>query len=98
MQSLRVKLALGVAILSAGAIATVAVAHEGGSKKIRAHLTGYEEVPAQSSAANARLQAFISRNADEITYTLSYSGPFNTGGTPPAPGTVTQATGRPMRR
>ena len=90
MQSLRVKLALGVAIFSAGAIATVAVAHDGGSK-IRANLTGYEEVPAQSSAADARLKAFISRHADEITYTLSYSGPFNTGGTPPAPGAVTQA-------
>ncbi len=90
MQSLRVKLALGVAVLGAGVIATGAVAHDRASK-IRADLIGYEEVPAQSTAANGTFRAFINRNADEIVYTLSYSGPFNTGGTPPAPGAVTQA-------
>jgi hypothetical protein len=82
--SLRIKLSLGVAVLCAAAIATAAVAHDRGSK-ISAHLTGYEEVPAQSSAANARLRAFIGRGTDTIAYTLSYSGPFN------GANTVTQA-------
>jgi hypothetical protein len=79
VKSLRVKFALGVAALCAVVIATAAVAHDGGSR-IRANLTGYEEVPAQSSAAHAKLRAFIAGNTDQITYTLTYAGPFNSSG------------------
>jgi CHRD domain len=90
VKSLRVKFGLGVAVVCAVAITTAALAHDGGSK-IRANLTGYQEVPAQSSAAHAKLRAFIAGNTDQIAYTLSYAGPFNAGGNPPGPGAVTQA-------
>jgi CHRD domain len=90
MKSPRVRLAFGVAALSACVIATAAIAYDGKSK-VSTRLTGYEEVPAQSSAAKAKLRASIDGNQDEISYKLSYAGPFNTGGTPPAPGVVTQA-------
>jgi hypothetical protein len=90
MKSPRVRLALGVAVLSACFIATAAIAHDSGSK-ISARLSGYQEVPAQSSAANAKLRASIDGSNDEISYKLSYAGPFNSGGSPSAPGAVTQA-------
>jgi hypothetical protein len=90
MKSPRVRLALGVAVLSACVIATAAIAHDSKSK-ISARLSGYQEVPAQSSAAKAKLRASIDGNKDEISYKLSYAGPFNSGGSPPAPGAVTQA-------
>jgi CHRD domain-containing protein len=79
MKSPRVRLAFGVAVLSACLIATVAIAHDSKSK-ISARLTGYEEVPAQSSGAKAKLRASIDGNKDEIAYKLSYAGPFNSGG------------------
>ena len=79
MKSPRVRLALGVAVLSACVIATAAIAHDTKSK-ISARLSGYQEVPAQSSAAKAKLRAAIDENKQEISYKLSYAGPFNSGG------------------
>jgi hypothetical protein len=79
MKSPRVRLALGVAVLSACVIATAAIAHDSRSS-ISARLSGYQEVPAQSSAAKAKLRASIDGNKDEISYKLSYAGPFNSGG------------------
>ena len=79
MKSPRVRLALGVAILSACVIATAAIAHDTKSP-ISARLSGYEEVPAQSSAAKAKLRAFIDGSKQEISYRLSYAGSFNSGG------------------
>jgi hypothetical protein len=81
MQSLRVKLAIGVAVLGVGGVTTAAIAHD--RAKFRADMNGYEETPAVSSAGVGTFRAQIARNADEITYTLTYGGQFN--------GSVTQA-------
>jgi hypothetical protein len=85
MQSLRVKLAVGVAVVGAAGIGTAAIAHD--RARFDASLIGYEEVPAISTDANGTFKAQISRGSDEIRYTLVYNGPFN--GTPA--GTVTQS-------
>jgi hypothetical protein len=45
-----------------------------GFKTIREFLSGYEEVPAVSTAAEAQFQARINRDGTEIQYSLSYSG------------------------
>jgi hypothetical protein len=42
-------------------------------KQLNAMLSGYEEVPAVSTAASGVFRAQISRNEREISYTLSYS-------------------------
>jgi hypothetical protein len=42
--------------------------------KIRARLTGYEEVPAVSTPASGAFEATISRDEGLIEYALSYSG------------------------
>jgi hypothetical protein len=42
-------------------------------KQLTAMLSGYEEVPAISTAASGVFRAQISRNEREISYTLSYS-------------------------
>jgi hypothetical protein len=81
VQSLRVKLAIGVAVLGIGGVTTAAVAHD--RAKFRADLNGYEETPAVASAGVGTFRAQISRNSDEIRYSLTYGGQFN--------GTVTQA-------
>jgi hypothetical protein len=81
VQSLRVKLAIGVAVLGIGGVTTAAIAHD--RAKFRADLNGYEETPAVSSAGVGTFQAQIARNADEIKYSLSYGGQFN--------GTIAQA-------
>jgi CHRD domain-containing protein len=86
VNSLRVKLAVGVAVAGIAGIGTAAVAHD--KSRLQAFMQGYEEVPAISTKANGVFKASISRNSDEIRYTLTYSGPFNAGATP---GTVTQA-------
>jgi hypothetical protein len=79
MKSLRVKLAAGVAVLGVAGIGTAAVAHD--RSRLATFLNGYEEVPAISTDANGVFKASISRNRDEIEYTLVYYGPFN----PPVP-------------
>ena len=85
MKSLRVKLALGVAVLGVAGVSTAAIAHD--RSRFDASLTGYEEVPTLSTQGGGTFQASINRGKDEIRYTLSYHGPFDavTGGT------VTQA-------
>ena len=59
MQSLRVKLAVGVAVLGAAGVGTAAVAHD--RSRFDASLSGYEEVPAISTEANGSFKAQISR-------------------------------------
>ena len=83
MQSLRVKLAVGVFAVGAAGIGTAAIAHD--RARFDASLNGYEEVPAISTDANGTFKAQIARGRDEIRYTLVYNGPFN------AAGTVTQS-------
>jgi hypothetical protein len=70
MQSLRVRLAIGVAVLGVGGVTTAAIAHD--RAKFRADLNGYEEVPAVSTDGNGTFRAQIARNADEISYSLTF--------------------------
>jgi hypothetical protein len=81
MQSLRVKLAIGVAALGIAGVTTAAIAHD--RAKFRADMNGYEETPAVVSDGVGTFRAQIARNADEIKYSLTYGGQFN--------GSVTQA-------
>lgn len=55
------------------AAAASALAAGDGFKTIREFLSGYEEVPAVSTAAQAQFQARINRDETEIQYSLSYS-------------------------
>lgn len=73
---MRVKLftAFVLAALSVAVIANVAQADE---KRLRATLTGYEEVPAVSSAAHGEFSADIDDKDQVIRYTLTLSGNFN---------------------
>jgi hypothetical protein len=73
MSRMRVKLAIGVAVLGVVVTATAAVAGDGARKHLRATLIGYEEVPAISTVGNGTFKAAISRTTDEIRYTLRYS-------------------------
>jgi hypothetical protein len=86
MKSLRVRLAVVVAVLGAAGIGTAAIAHD--RSRFAANLTGYEEVPTLSTQGVGSFQASINRGRDEIRYTLSYRGPFDAVA---AGGTVTQA-------
>ena len=86
MKSLRIKLAVGVAVLGVAGVGTAAIAHD--RSRFDAALTGYEEIPTLSTQGNGFFDASINRGKDEIRYTLSYTGPFDAN---PAGGTVTQA-------
>jgi hypothetical protein len=70
----RIKLTLAVAAATATAVGGTAAFAGGGSKPVRAWLTGYEEVPAVSTAANGRFEATVTPTADGLAYKLSYSG------------------------
>jgi CHRD domain len=59
------------ALAAAAAVGTVAVA--GGGNKVSAELSGYEEVPAISTTGNGTFKARIDREAQEITFRLSYA-------------------------
>jgi len=69
----RIKLAVGVAVVAALVIAvTTAVA--GGGKSIRERLTGYQETPvALSTTGTGEFRAKLQLRDQEISYTLSYS-------------------------
>jgi CHRD domain len=72
LRALRVKLAIGVAVLGAAGVATAATAGQGPGG--RADLSGFEEVPAISTDGEGTFRARIAVGADEISYELSYSG------------------------
>jgi CHRD domain-containing protein len=86
MQSLRVKLAAGVAVLGVAGVGTAAIAHD--RSRFAASLSGYEEIATLSTSGGGFFSAQVNRGKDEIRYTLSYRGPFDAD---PAGGTVTQA-------
>jgi hypothetical protein len=65
------KLVLVTGVASVLAVAGVAVAG-GGGQQVREELTGYEEVPAVSTAASGEFDARISRFEERIEYRLSY--------------------------
>jgi len=69
----RLKLAAGVAVLAVVALGgTAAFAGGGGGQEIRERLTGYEEVPAVSTAAEGRFRAQVRADGDQITYRLRW--------------------------
>ena len=70
MRALRVKLAVGVAVLGAAGVGTVAVAGDRGG--FRTELSGFQEVPAISTEGNGTFRARISREVEEIQYELTY--------------------------
>jgi hypothetical protein len=72
MSRLRLKLAVGVAVV--GVAATTAAAIAGDRAKLRTSLSGYEEVPAVSSTGGGDFRAAIDRHSDTIQYRLSFSG------------------------
>lgn len=54
------------------AVATIAVADEGGRRNFRAGMIGYQEVPANSTIGAGAFEARVNDAGDEINYTLSY--------------------------
>ncbi len=72
MRRLRVKLAIGVAVLGVVVTATVAVAGDRHRSGFQTSLTGYEEVPALSTAGGGTFRAALSRSSDEIRYELRF--------------------------
>jgi hypothetical protein len=70
--NVRIKLALAVAVTATMAVAGTA-ALAGGGQQIRETLTGYEEVPAVSTAGSGTFEASVKPAGDAITYKLTYS-------------------------
>jgi hypothetical protein len=57
------------------AVATIAVAGDGGKRNFKAEaLNGYQEIPALSTPAAGTFEASLNGAGDEISYTLTYSG------------------------
>jgi hypothetical protein len=70
MSRLRLKLAVGVAVV--GVAATTAAAIAGDRAKLRTSLSGYEEVPAVSTTGGGEFRAAIDRHSDRIQYQITY--------------------------
>ena len=77
---------VAVAALGIAGIATVAGADD--ASRFDARLTGYEELPTLSTSGNGTFEAELNRSGTQLSYTLSYAGPFDAN---PSGGTVTQA-------
>jgi hypothetical protein len=71
--NVRVKLAIAVAVVAALVIAVTNAVAGGGGKSIRERLSGYQEVPAISTAASGEFRAKLRLGKDEISYSLSYA-------------------------
>ena len=70
MSRLRLKLAVGVAVV--GAAATTAAAVAGDRATLRTSLSGFEEVPAVSTTGGGDFRAAIDRDSDTIAYEIRY--------------------------
>jgi CHRD domain len=86
----RLKIAAVIAVLGTAGIATAASNHGGGGSTFKAKLTGYEEATplSLSTSATGTFKATLNSAGDQLSYTLSYTGPFDTDA---AGGTVTQS-------
>jgi len=71
MGTLRVRLAVVVAVIGAIAVAAVAVAHDRGA--FRARLSGFQETPAVITDGNGRFEARINQDASQIEWRLHYA-------------------------
>jgi CHRD domain-containing protein len=65
------KVAIGSVMVLLVTVAVVLA--DGGFKRIREFLNGFEEVPAISTTGNGEFRARINKAESEITYSLSYS-------------------------
>jgi hypothetical protein len=84
---LRLKLVAVVGVLvTATIIATAATGHD--RSGINARMTGYEELPTLSTSANGTFTASLNSAGDTISYTETYTGPFDANA---AGGTVLQS-------
>jgi CHRD domain-containing protein len=72
MSRMRVKLAIGVALLGAVVITAAAVAGDRGKAQFRTDLSGYEEVPTISTPGVGSFKAAVNRAGTEIRYKLEY--------------------------
>ena len=72
MSRMRLKLAIGVAVV--GVAATTAAAVAGDRTHLKTSLSGYEEVPAVSTTGGGEFRAAIDRDTDTIQYRLTYDG------------------------
>ncbi len=73
MNRRRLQLVLALGLVSLLGAVGVAVA-TGGDRDFRETLNGYEEVPAQSTAASGEFKAKLSRFSDRLEYKLTYKG------------------------
>ena len=71
--NVRVKLAMGVAVLAA-LVVTASAAVAGGGETIQARLSGFEEVPVVSTGASGEFDARLHVAGEKISYKLSYAG------------------------
>jgi hypothetical protein len=76
---------LATAIVATAFIATSATAHD--SSAVTAKMVGYEELPTLSTSANGVFKASLNKAGDAISYTETYTGPFDAA----AGGAVTQS-------
>jgi hypothetical protein len=74
MSRLRVKLAVGVALLGVVVTGTAAVAGQRGKSQLRASLNGYEEVPALSTPGVGSFRAAVNRAGTAVSWELRYDG------------------------
>jgi hypothetical protein len=72
MRRLRVKAAIGVAVIGVVVTAAVAVAGDRHRSGFQTTLTSYEEFPALSTPGAGSFQAALSRGGDEISYKLRF--------------------------
>ena len=72
MRRLRVKVAIGVAVL--GVVVMTAAAVAGSRGGLSTGLSGYEEVPAISTDGEGSFRASLNRAGDEMHYRLRWSG------------------------
>jgi CHRD domain len=72
VRTLRFKLAVAVAVVSALTVGAIALAT--GDRRIEEDLTGFQEVPALSTPGVGEFHAFINKSAQEIRYRLTFTG------------------------
>ena len=74
MKTHRFRLAAAIGVVAVLAVVVVAIAAARGGHGIKEKLTGYQENPALSTTGKGKFRMTIDRKAQEIRYTLTYSG------------------------
>ena len=71
--NVRVKLAMGLAVLAALVVTVSAAVAGGGGEALQARLSGFEEVPVVSTGARGEFDARLRVAGQEISYQLTYA-------------------------